>query len=120
MALLYAGWKKWQVIVYKIAISIMALSYFCMGIYCFYTNFSFTYHLYIPFDKRGKYFITLFILGLFELSCEMVRVFSHFDYTEKFKYVYRIKNVNEVRIEQRKEIKQTRKESIRCSLLIKL
>ncbi len=54
MALLYAGWKKWQVIVYKIAISIMALSYFCMGIYCFYTNFSFTYHLYIPLDKRAN------------------------------------------------------------------
>ena len=120
--LLHVEWKRWQVIAYKLTLCVMALSYFFMGAYSFSTNYSFTYNAKRKIkmlDKRGMYFITLFILSTFELSCEMVRTMGNFDYTHKLKYVYRIKSINEKRMQKQKQIKFQRRESRKLTIYLK-
>lgn len=63
--LLYMQWKKWKVIVYKLALFISAFTYFSFGVYCSYVNYSFTFNILKSFDKLVKYFVILFVFTQF-------------------------------------------------------
>ena len=45
MLLLYMKWKPWQVILFKLGLFSVALLYFGIGVYCFYTKYSFTFNI---------------------------------------------------------------------------
>ncbi len=96
-----------QVIILKISFCLSALTYFSVGVYCFYTNYSFSFNIIKSFDKQCRYFVLLFVFAAFDLSCRFVKTMTNFDYTEKLKYVYKIKNVNLRKVEKHKLVKKS-------------
>jgi len=79
--LLYMNWKPSQVVIFKLGLYFVALTYFSVGVYCFYTNYSFTFNILPSFDKQCKYFVLLFVFTAFDFSCRLIKTMSNFDYT---------------------------------------
>lgn len=109
MLLLHMKWVKWRVLTYKLSLFFSALTYFGIGIYCFYTNYSFTFNILKFFDKQCRYFVLLYVFASFELLCKLVKTMGNFDYTDKLKYDFVIKNVTHQRIEKHLQIKKSLK-----------
>ena len=102
--LLYMKWGRTQLIIYKIVLNIMALCYFSVGVYCFFTNYSFTFNILKKFDQQCRYFVVLFTFSAFDLCCRLIKLMSVFDYTDKFKYDYVMKDVKEERAHKQQQI----------------
>jgi hypothetical protein len=102
--LLYMKWQRLEVIIYKIVLKITALTYFSVGVYCFYTNYSFTFNILKKFDQQCRYFVVLFTFAAFDFCGRLIKQMGSFDYTEKFKYVYVIKDVKKERVEKKEQM----------------
>jgi hypothetical protein len=94
MFILYMKWKRIHVISYKIMLNLMALMYFSAGVYCFYTNYNFTFKILKKFNQQCRYFVLLTTFAAFDSCYQMITMMSIFDYTDRLKYDYVMKNSN--------------------------
>lgn len=104
LLLLFMKWNRNQVIAFKVGLFIMALTYLNVGVYCIYTNYSFTYNILKAFDQQCKYFVLLFTFAGFEFMANMIRTMSGFDYSDLLRDEYIIKDFSKDKVDDRIKI----------------